>query len=134
VLVGRVHSEDGHPVSRFLIRAYEPVCRWSLRNKWAVIAVAAALFIATVPAFLALGSEFMPPLYEEALFYMPSTMPGISIGEAQRVLQVTEFVAPAVILALCGSPGPKLSQSTSIQARHLSRQVRTRRSSRPPAE
>jgi Cu(I)/Ag(I) efflux system membrane protein CusA/SilA len=43
-----------------------------------------------VPVFFALGSEFMPPLYEEALFYMPSTMPGISIGEAQRVLQVTD--------------------------------------------
>jgi Cu(I)/Ag(I) efflux system membrane protein CusA/SilA len=45
-----------------------------------------------VPAFLKLGSEFMPPLYEEALFYMPSTMPGISIAEAQRLLQVTDRV------------------------------------------
>ncbi len=90
VLVGRVHSEDRHPVSRLLIRLYEPACRWSLRHKWAVIATAAALFAVTVPVFFALGSEFMPPLYEEALFYMPSTMPGISIGEAQRVLQVTD--------------------------------------------
>ncbi len=51
---------------------------------------AAVLFAVTAPAFFKLGSEFMPPLYEEAMFYMPSTMPGISIGEAQRVLQVSD--------------------------------------------
>jgi Cu(I)/Ag(I) efflux system membrane protein CusA/SilA len=90
LFVGRIHSEDHHPVSKGLIRLYEPACRWSLRHKWAVIAGAAALFVATIPVFYSLGSEFMPPLYEEALFYMPSTMPGISIGEAQRALQVTD--------------------------------------------
>jgi Cu(I)/Ag(I) efflux system membrane protein CusA/SilA len=68
------------------------VCLWSLHHKWAVIAAAVVLFAATVPVYLALGSEFMPPLYEEALFYMPSTMPGISIAEAQRVLRVTDGV------------------------------------------
>jgi copper/silver efflux system protein len=90
LFVGRIHSEDHHPVSRFLIQIYEPACRWSLRHKWVVITGSAALFAGTIPVFVALGSEFMPPLYEEALFYMPSTMPGISIGEAQRVLQVTD--------------------------------------------
>jgi copper/silver efflux system protein len=90
VLVGRIRSEDHHPVSRGLIRLYEPACRWSLRHKWAVIGTAVVLFAVTIPVFYALGSEFMPPLYEEALFYMPTTMPGISIGEAQRVLQVTD--------------------------------------------
>jgi len=91
-LAGRIHSEDGHPISRLLIQLYEPACRWSLRHKWAVLATAAALFAATVPVFFALGSEFMPPLYEEALFYMPSTMPAISIGEVQRLLQTTDRV------------------------------------------
>ena len=90
VLAGRVRSEDKHPISRGLIRVYEPACRWALRNKWGVIGSAAALMAVTVPVFFTLGSEFMPPLYEEALFYMPSTMPGISIGEAQRVLQMTD--------------------------------------------
>ena len=89
-LVGRINSEDRHPVSRFLIRVYEPVCRWSLLHKWAVVGTAVALMVVTVPVFFALGSEFMPPLYEEALFYMPTTMPGISIGEAQRLLQTTD--------------------------------------------
>jgi Cu(I)/Ag(I) efflux system membrane protein CusA/SilA len=90
LFVGRIHSEDHNPVSKALIRVYEPACRWSLRHKWIVIAGALFLFVITIPVFFSLGSEFMPPLYEESLFYMPSTMPGISIGEAQRVLQVTD--------------------------------------------
>ena len=66
--------------------------RWSLRWKWAVIGGAARLVLATVPVFLQLGSEFMPPLDEGSLFYMPSTMPGISIAEAQKLLQVTDRI------------------------------------------
>jgi Cu(I)/Ag(I) efflux system membrane protein CusA/SilA len=92
ILVGRVRSEDKHPISRGLIRVYEPACRWALRNRWGVVGGAVALMAVTVPVFFMLGSEFMPPLYEEALFYMPSTMPGISIGEAQRVLQMTDRI------------------------------------------
>src|ERR1700676_2834956 len=90
VLVGRIRSEESHPISRFLTRIYEPVVRWSLRWKWSVIGVAAALTVVTVPVFTHLGSEFMPPLREGSLFYMPTTMPGISIGEAQKLLQVTD--------------------------------------------
>jgi Cu(I)/Ag(I) efflux system membrane protein CusA/SilA len=92
VLVGRVRQEDTHPVNRALMRAYEPVAAWSLRNKWLVIAIAISLVVATVPVFLALGSEFMPPLEEGTLFYMPTTMPGISITEAQKLLQVTDRI------------------------------------------
>jgi Cu(I)/Ag(I) efflux system membrane protein CusA/SilA len=92
VVVGRIHSEGRHPVSRFLIAAYEPVAAWSLRHKWLVIGGALAMVLVTVPVFLQLGSEFMPPLDEGALFYMPSTMPGISIAEAQRLLQVTDRI------------------------------------------
>jgi Cu(I)/Ag(I) efflux system membrane protein CusA/SilA len=91
-LAGRIRSEETHPVSRFLIRVYEPVVRWSLQRKWTVIGASLALLLATVPAFMKLGSEFMPPLDEGTLFYMPSTMPGISITEAQRLLQVTDRV------------------------------------------
>ncbi len=92
VLVGRIHAESRHPVSRLLIRGYEPVVWWALRWKWAVIGAAFAALIVTVPVFRSLGSEFMPPLDEGTLFYMPSTMPGISIGEAQRMLQVTDRI------------------------------------------
>ena len=92
MFVGRIRSEDKHPVSRFLIWLYEPVVRWSLRWKWSIVAGALVAVLATVPVFMRLGSEFMPPLDEGALFYMPTTMPGISISEAQRLLQVTDRV------------------------------------------
>jgi Cu(I)/Ag(I) efflux system membrane protein CusA/SilA len=90
VLVGRIRSEESHPLSRFLTKMYQPVVRWSLRWKWAVIGGAAALVVITVPVFTRLGSEFMPPLYEGSLLYMPTTMPGISIGEAQKLVQVSD--------------------------------------------
>jgi Cu(I)/Ag(I) efflux system membrane protein CusA/SilA len=92
VLVGQIHPEETHPVSRVLVRLYEPVVRWSLRWKWTVIGASLALILATVPVFLRLGSEFMPPLDEGSLFYMPTTMPGISITEAQQLLQVSDRI------------------------------------------
>ncbi|MDQ1333290.1 MAG: copper/silver efflux system protein [Thermodesulfobacteriota bacterium] len=92
VVVGTIHSEEKHPVSRVLIRIYQPVAEWTLRWKWIVLTGALMLVIGTVPLFLRLGSEFMPPLDEGAILYMPSTMPGISIAEAQRVLQATDRI------------------------------------------
>ena len=92
LFVGTIHSEGKHPISRFLIRIYTPVSAWSLRHKWVVIAGALALMIATVPIYFKLGSEFMPPLEEGSILYMPTTMPGISITEAQKVLQVTDRI------------------------------------------
>jgi Cu(I)/Ag(I) efflux system membrane protein CusA/SilA len=92
VLVGTIHNEDRHPISRVLIRLYQPVAAWSLRWKWAVIGAAVAMVVVTIPVYARLGSEFMPPLDEGALFYMPSTMPGISITEAQKLLQVTNRI------------------------------------------
>jgi len=92
ILVGTIHPEERHPISRVLIRLYEPVVRWALRWKWAVIGGAALVVLASVPAYLELGGEFMPPLDEGVAFYMPSTMPGISIGEAQKLLQVTDRI------------------------------------------
>jgi Cu(I)/Ag(I) efflux system membrane protein CusA/SilA len=92
VLVGKIHSEESHPISKALIRVYEPVCAWSLRWKWFVIAAAVALVIVTVPVFQRLGSEFMPPLDEGTLLYMPSTLPGISVTQAQQLLQVQDRI------------------------------------------
>lgn len=89
-LIGRIHSEEKHPVSRLLIAAYEPVCRAALRYRYGVIAAAVALVVATIPAFRRLGSEFMPPLDEGSLFYMPVTMPGLGITEAGRLLQLQD--------------------------------------------
>ena len=92
VLVGTIHSEDKHPISRVLMRSYEPVVAWALRWKWMVIAGALGLVALTVPVYLRLGSEFMPPLDEGALLFMPTTLPGISIGEAQRLMQTQDRI------------------------------------------
>jgi Cu(I)/Ag(I) efflux system membrane protein CusA/SilA len=85
-LVGRYHPEERHPVSRVLFALYERPCRWVLRHPWATILAALALVASTVPVWMRLGSEFMPPLNEEVILYMPTTVPGISITEAQRLL------------------------------------------------
>ena len=91
-LVGRIRDEQDDPISRTLIRLYDPVVSWALRQKWLVIGGAAALVLITIPVFWKLGTEFMPPLDEGSLLYMPTTMPGISIGEAQQVLQATDGI------------------------------------------
>ena len=90
IVVGTIHSEETHPISRVLIRLYNPICAWALRWKYFVILAAIALVVLTVPVYEKLGSEFMPPLDEGALVYMPSTLPGISITEAERLLQVQD--------------------------------------------
>jgi Cu(I)/Ag(I) efflux system membrane protein CusA/SilA len=92
VLVGTIYPEEKHPISRRLIKFYEPLVRWGLRRKWWVIGGALGLILITVPVYTHLGSEFMPPLEEGSILFMPSTMPGISIGEAQKVLQVTDRI------------------------------------------
>ena len=92
LLIGRIRPEERHPVSRVLMRMYEPVVAWTLRRKWVVFGTALALIALTVPVFLKLGTEFMPPLDEGAILYMPTTMPGISIAQAQRVLQGTDAI------------------------------------------
>jgi len=92
LVVGTVRAEEKHPISRLLIRWYQPVAAWALRWNWAVITVAVLLVAVTIPVFQKLGSEFMPPLEEGSILYMPSTAPGISLTEAQKVLQVTDRI------------------------------------------
>jgi len=93
VLVGTYHSEERHPISAFLHRLYEPPCRLVLRHPKATIALAVALVATTIPAYLKLGSEFMPPLNEGTILYMPSAVqPGMSVAEAQKALQVQDKI------------------------------------------
>jgi Cu(I)/Ag(I) efflux system membrane protein CusA/SilA len=84
---GRIRSEEHNPVSHFLRRAYDPVCRFALRFRWPVILGASLLVAATIPVVGRLGSEFMPPLNEGTLLYMPTAVPGISDTSAGDVLQ-----------------------------------------------
>src|SRR5205814_3882589 len=85
-------AEEKHPISRFLHCIYEPPCRFVLGHPKATIAVAVALVLATIPVYLKLGSEFMPPLDEGTLLYMPTTLPGMSVGEAQGILQTQDRI------------------------------------------
>ncbi len=92
LLVGKHYPEERHPVSRVLHRIYEGPCRWVLRHPRAVIAAAVLLVATSVPVYFALGREFMPPLNEGSILYMPTTMPGISVTEAQRLLVMQDKI------------------------------------------
>ena len=92
LLVGKIHSEEKHPISRPLMKVYHPVCEFVLKHKWATVVGALLMVIVTIPVFEKLGSEFMPPLFEGSLLYMPTTMPGLSVTETQKLLQVQDKV------------------------------------------
>ena len=87
---GRVVAERRSPLNRLLLWAYAPVIGLALRHKSLVILAAAAVLAATVVPLRQLGSEFMPPLNEGDLLYMPTTLPGISITKAHELLQQTD--------------------------------------------
>jgi len=92
VTVGRYYPEEKHPISRRLFQVYEPACRWVLTHRKFTLGVALALVLTTIPIFLRLGSEFMPPLNEGAFLYMPTALPGMSVTEAQKILQVQDKI------------------------------------------
>jgi Cu(I)/Ag(I) efflux system membrane protein CusA/SilA len=90
-LVGTYYSEERHPISRFLHRIYEPPCRFVLRHPWSTIGASILIVAITIPVYFHLGSEFMPPLREGSLLYMPSAVqPGMSVAEAQKALEVQD--------------------------------------------
>jgi Cu(I)/Ag(I) efflux system membrane protein CusA/SilA len=92
VTVGKYYAEEKHPISVLLHRIYEPPCRAVLRHPKTTIAIALLAMGATVPVYFKLGSEFMPPLYEGSILYMPTTLPGISVTEAERLLQTQDRI------------------------------------------
>jgi Cu(I)/Ag(I) efflux system membrane protein CusA/SilA len=93
VLVGTYRSEERHPISRLLQRLYDGPCRFVLRHAKATVAVAALIVLGTIPVYLKLGSEFMPPLQEGTILYMPSAVePGMSVAEAQKALQLQDKI------------------------------------------
>ncbi len=95
LLVGRYYAEEKHPVSRRLFAIYEPVCRWVLKHPKKTIGAALGLVLLTIPAFMHLGSEFMPPLNEGTLLYMPTTPPGLSASEAEKILTTQDQILKA---------------------------------------
>ncbi|WP_027366857.1 efflux RND transporter permease subunit [Desulfocurvibacter africanus] len=89
---GKLLPEAKHPINRRLIATYRPIVRFALKWRWLTVAVALLLFALSVPLYLRMGSEFMPPLNEGTILYMPITMPGISETEAQRLLQLQDKI------------------------------------------
>ncbi|RMG47242.1 MAG: efflux RND transporter permease subunit [Acidobacteria bacterium] len=89
---GRTHSEEHHPVSRVLRWLYTPLLNWSLRWRWPVVFISIVALAVTVWPLEHVGSEFMPPLWEGDLLYMPTTFPGISITKARELLQQTDKI------------------------------------------
>jgi Cu(I)/Ag(I) efflux system membrane protein CusA/SilA len=92
LLVGKYYPEEKHPISRILFRLYEPACRFILKFPKQIIIGALVLLLTTIPIYLKLGSEFMPPLWEGSILYMPITMPGISAPEAKKLLQTQDAI------------------------------------------
>jgi Cu(I)/Ag(I) efflux system membrane protein CusA/SilA len=90
VLVGTIHSEETHPISRPLMRLYQPAIEVVLRFRWLTIAAAILVVAATVPIYFRLGSEFMPPLNEGTILYMPTALPGMSITQARAAIQTQD--------------------------------------------
>jgi Cu(I)/Ag(I) efflux system membrane protein CusA/SilA len=84
---GRIRGEADHPLNRWLVRSYAPVVRFVVRRRGWVVIGALLLMTTTVPIAMQLGSEFMPPLNEGTILYMPTAPPGMSITEAADVLQ-----------------------------------------------
>src|SRR6185437_4186440 len=87
---GHIRGETKNPLNRLLIALYRPVLSGALRVRWLTLGIAVVTFGLTVPAFMRLGAEFMPPLNEGTILYMPTTVPGLSIPEATKVLQVQD--------------------------------------------
>ena len=86
----RLRPESANPFSRFFTWIYTPILRLALRWRWVALAVNFAVVPLTLPLLSGIGSEFMPPLYEGSMLYMPTAPPGLSVGEATRLLQVQD--------------------------------------------
>ena len=89
---GNIRPEHKNPVNRFLIWVYHPIIKLVLKAKVLVIVLAAVVLAVTYIPWKRLGSEFMPPLNEGDLLYMPTTLPGISVTKAKELLQQTDRI------------------------------------------
>jgi len=96
LLSGRIRKDSDHPVSRAIIGAYRPFVFVALRRPWTTLAIGLFAVLSAIPPFLRLGSEFMPPLDEGDLLYMPTTLPNISIEEAKRQLEMQDRAIAAL--------------------------------------
>jgi len=87
IVVGRMYPEEKHPISKILFKLYTRPVKFVLRHPRAVIGTALLIVLFTIPVYKKLGHEFMPTLNEGTILYMPTTLPGISVGQAEALLQ-----------------------------------------------
>jgi Cu(I)/Ag(I) efflux system membrane protein CusA/SilA len=90
MMKGKLIPESRNPIANFFIKIYSPILRLSQRWKKTVIAISILIVLGSIPFVLSLGSEFMPPLDEGSLLFMPVTLPDVSNNEAKRILQVQD--------------------------------------------
>src|SRR3989339_1382579 len=93
---GKIITEDKHPISQALIKFYHPIAKWAIQNRYLVVLVALLSIFITVPIFLSMGSEFMPPLNEGTILYMPTTLPGLSVTEAGKLLKAQDKILKSI--------------------------------------
>ena len=96
LMKGKLIPESRNPVANFFIKIYSPILRLCQRWKKTVIAIAVLIVLGSIPFVLRLGSEFMPPLDEGSLLFMPVTLPDVSNNEAKRILQVQDKLIMSV--------------------------------------
>lgn len=103
----KVKSEEEHPISRYLFKVYGPLVDMMVDHRKKVVSVALLMILTTLPIYFKLGSEFMPPLNEGTILYMPTTMPGISVTEAQKLLQKQDEILKSFpeVLSVHGKAG-----------------------------
>jgi Cu(I)/Ag(I) efflux system membrane protein CusA/SilA len=125
---GKIYPEKKHPASRFIIRLYEPFVYVALRRPKSTVAIGVLALVSAIPVAMRLGHEFMPPLHEGDLLYMPITFPNISIEEAKRQLQYQDrllrsFPEVATVFGKVGraesatDPAPITMVETTVQLR-----------------
>jgi len=93
---GRFKDDHANPINRFLERVYEPIIRWVMRWRKTTIGINLLALAISVPMLLSMGSEFMPPLDEQSILFMPVTLPDVSNAEAKRILQVQDKLIKSV--------------------------------------
>src|SRR3546814_18559383 len=93
---GKFRREDQNPVNRFLRKVYSPMIHWVMKWRKTTIAINVVALLISVPLLMRMGTEFMPPLDEGTILFMPVTLPDVSNTEIKRILQVQDKIIKSV--------------------------------------
>lgn len=96
LIKGKIRPEMSNPINKFFVAIYKPILKTALKAKWATLMLTGLLLLSLIYPIKNIGREFMPPLYEGELLYMPTTLPGVSIGKAKEILAQTNRLIKTV--------------------------------------